>query len=69
MIDRIVNMIVNQLLRRGVNTAINAGIKRASGKGKPAGQMTQADHAQGSTAREAAKRARQAARITRRLGR
>ncbi len=69
MFDRIINMFLNRLMRRGVNTAINHGIKRVAGKGKPAGQMTAAERSQEQTARATVKRARQAARITRRLGR
>jgi hypothetical protein len=60
---RIVNMILNTLLRRAVNTGINKGIKHMSAKGAPKGA---APH---SNAREITKRARQAARITRKMGR
>lgn len=63
--DRIINMIINQIIRRVVNVGINKGVSHFAGKGK----STPADHAQANSARETAKRARQAARITRRLGR
>ncbi|MDZ4134685.1 MAG: hypothetical protein U1D06_03705 [Paracoccaceae bacterium] len=66
---RIITMIVNRLLRRAVNTGVNKGINRMAGKGKPDSQMTPAERSQASKGREMAKRARQAARITRRLGR
>ena len=67
--DRIINMIINQVIRRFVNIGINKGFDHFSGKGKAAGQMTKADHAQANSGRDLAKRARQAAKITRRLGR
>lgn len=61
--DRIINMIINQVIRRVVNIGVNKGIKHlAKGTGP-------ADKAQSAGARDLAKRARQAARITRRLGR
>lgn len=74
----IVNMIMRMITRRGIGMAMNKGSKRASGgKGaKPpatAGQtqagQAQAGRAQSTQARATAKRARQAAAITRRLGR
>jgi hypothetical protein len=56
--DRIISMIINQIIRRFVNAGINKGIHHMS----KAGSKTPADQAQ-------AAGARQAARITRRLGR
>lgn len=67
--DRIINMIINQVIRRFVNIGIDKGFAHFSSKGKPATQMTKADHAQAQSGRDMAKRARQAAKITRRLGR
>jgi hypothetical protein len=64
--DRIINMIINQVIRRFVNIGVNKGIDYAARKGKPAEKLTPA---QSNAARETAKRARQAAKITRRLGR
>lgn len=65
--SRIIQMILNRLLRRAVNTAVDHGIDYAARRGKPADQMTAADHAQAQEARVMAKRARQAAKLTRRL--
>ena len=68
-IDRIITMITNQIMRRVINTGINKGISHFAGKGKPAAKLTQAERAQSADGREMAKRARQAAKLTRRLGR
>jgi hypothetical protein len=65
--DRIINMIINQVIRRFVNIGVNKGISHFAGKGKA--PTTPQDHVQTNAAREATKRARQAAKITRRLGR
>jgi hypothetical protein len=56
-------------MRRTINTGINKGIALAARKGKPASEATPEDRKQAASARQMAKRARQAARITRRLGR
>ena len=66
---RILNMILNRFFRRAVNTGITKGVDYAARRGNPASQTTPADHKQAAQGRELAKRARQAARITRRLGR
>lgn len=67
--NRIINTIINQLVRRFVNIGIGKSINHFAVKGKPSTQMTRAEKAQSKTGREAAKRARQAAKLTRRLGR
>ncbi len=68
-LDRLINMVVNVVMRRLINLGINKGIGMFSKRGKPSGPVvsTEAKHRQ--EARETAKRARQAAKITRRLGR
>jgi hypothetical protein len=63
--DRIISMIINQIIRRFVNAGITKGISHFS-KG---GANTPADQATAQTGRDTLKRARQAQRITRRLGR
>jgi hypothetical protein len=68
-LNRILNMIINTVLRRAVNGAINTGVNHLASKGKKPADMTPAEHAQASSARDLAKRARKAARVTRRLGR
>jgi hypothetical protein len=65
---RIVTMIVNTLLRRAVNAGVNKGISHFA-KGKGDGPATADDKAQAAKGRDMAKRARQAARITRKIGR
>jgi len=67
--DRLLNMILNIFLRRVINTGINKGINHFAGKGKPAAQMTPQEREQAAKGQDLQKRARQAARITRRLGR
>ncbi|QYK43270.1 MAG: hypothetical protein KF887_09340 [Paracoccaceae bacterium] len=64
----VIRMIINRFLRRGVNTAINKGIRHTAAKGKAPKDMTPAERDQAARGRELAKRARQAARVTRRLG-
>lgn len=68
-LNQLLNMAINMVMRRLVNTGITKGIDLAARRGKPKAQMTAEDHNQASAARQTAKRARQAARITRRLGR
>jgi hypothetical protein len=68
-LNRLIQMIVNMFVRKAVNKGINAGIDYASRRGKPAGEMTPEERKQAQDARAIAKRACQAARITRKLGR
>ena len=63
--SRIFQQLFNMFFRR----ALNRGIDHVARKGKPSGQMTPAERKQAKAAREMTKRARQAAKITRRLGR
>lgn len=69
--DRILNMIVNILLRRGINEGINAILRRTRSKpapGTPPAQpQTPEEAAQAAQARQLAARARQAARLGRKL--
>ena len=75
--DRIIRMIMNRLLRRAVDTGVDAVLSRRASKAKPgsgakasaAKDVAPHDRTQAQRAREASKRARQAARLTRRLGR
>ena len=71
-----VNGILNQIARIFVNRAVNWGIRKGtdtlakrSGGTTASGKMTPQARKQVHTSREAIKRGRQAARITRRLGR
>lgn len=65
--DRIIQMFLNKLLSRFMNTAINKGVDYAARRGKAPGQMTDADHEQARQAKDALKRARQAAKLARRI--
>jgi len=67
---RLINMVINQILRRVVNAGINKGMRTMSkGQGATKSPNQPGSPSQAGTARDTAKRARQAARITRRLGR
>lgn len=63
--DRLLNLIVNTLIRRLVNGGISLGLRRF-GRKPPAPDRRGAG-GQGADARATAKRARQAARIARRM--
>ena len=66
--NRILKMLTAVFLRRAVNRSIRKAVGPARGA-KPADGMSPQERAQTRTARQTAKRARQAARITRRMGR
>jgi hypothetical protein len=63
------NRILSMISRIFVRKAVNKGIDYAARRGKDPAQMTPAERKQAGDARALAKRARQAARITRRMGR
>ena len=73
-IERIITMIIRQVSRRFITRGIDAGIDMAS-RGKRARQggsgaseqLTPEEHKHAAAAKDAAKRARQAARLTRRM--
>ncbi|MGO4914954.1 hypothetical protein [Pseudogemmobacter sp. W21_MBD1_M6] len=65
---KLINMIVNIVTRKLINTGVNKGIEVASRRGKTAAAMTPADHTQAKAGKDAAKRARQMARMARRIG-
>ncbi|MDT8855832.1 hypothetical protein RNZ50_12555 [Paracoccaceae bacterium Fryx2] len=70
--SRIISMITNIFVRKAVNIGIRKGVdlvSRGKTAPKPGVKLTSAEALQANKARETAKRARQAARITRRLGR
>lgn len=67
--DRIIQMIINAVLRQLVNRGVKSGIDYATRSGKPASDLTPEDRAQSQDAKALAKRARQAANLARRLGR
>jgi len=63
-LNRIIQMIINQLLRRAVNTGVDVAIKQVSRGSAPANAT---EDAQRREAAQAARRARQAAKLTRKL--
>lgn len=68
--NRIINMIINQLVRRGTNWGITKGIDLATGKGKkPRSEMTPEERELEKKGRATADLARKTAKITRKLGR
>jgi hypothetical protein len=68
-LDRFFNMVVNVVTRRLINSGINKGLNWFSRRGAPGSPVIPADVKHRQQARETARRARQAAKITRRLGR
>ena len=62
-LNQFLRRVVNRLTNRGINKGIDHLSKRGSG-----GKITPASQKQAKDTRNAVKRARQAARITRRLG-
>ena len=66
--ERILQMIINAVIRQLVNRGVKSGIDYASRGGKPASELTQEERAQSVDAKALAKRARQAANLARRLG-
>ena len=67
--DRIIQMIINAVLRQLVNRGVKSGIDYAARGGKPASLMTPDGRAQTQDAKALANRARQAANLARKLGR
>lgn len=64
---RLLNGLLNQFLRRFMNTAINKGIDHFAGGGKPAKEMTPEEREQARQGREMAQRVKQVRKATRRL--
>ena len=67
--DRVIQMIINAVLRQLVNRGVKTGIDFAARGGKPASKQSPAERAQSQDAKALAKRARQAANLARKLGR
>lgn len=66
-LDRLVTMILRRTLLRLVGRGIDAGIDRAVRGAGPREEMTPEDRRRARAAKQTAKRARQAARLVRRL--
>jgi hypothetical protein len=63
----LINMVLRRLFRQVMNRGIAGGIDMAAGKGKPKAEMTHEERQQAAGAKQTAKRARQAARLSRRM--
>jgi len=59
-LERILNMIIRQVMRRFISGGINKGMNMATRRGKAPEDTTVEDQAQAASARDAAKRARKA---------
>lgn len=69
-LDRFLNMVVNVVTRRLINAGINHGLRWFRRRGTTAAPPpVPLEEQQRQAARAAAKRARQAAKLTRRIGR
>lgn len=67
--ERLLMQIMNMFFRKAMNKGINAGINQLARNGKDPKDMTPEDHAQAKQAKDLAQRARQMAKLSRRLGR
>ena len=63
------NRLLRMLIGPVINRLVGKGIDRAAGRGKPPGEMTPQERRQARTGKQTAKRARQAGRLIRRMGR
>lgn len=66
-LNKLIQMVLNIVLRRAVNFGVNKGIDMVAGKGKAAAEMSPEEREAAARTRAAVKRARQAAKITRKL--
>ena len=64
-LNKLIQMVIGLFLKKGVAL----GVDHLARRGKPASEMTAAERAQADSARQTAKRARQAANLARKLGR
>ena len=68
-VGRLLNMIVNMVLRRVIGGAMNAGMRRMGGAQKPRRDMTDAERAGADQAAASQKRMKDLAKISRRFWR
>jgi len=68
-IEQMVNMFVRMVGQRLMSRGIDAGFNMFSSKGKSKDEMTQADRDASAQIKQTGKRAQQAARLGRRIGR
>lgn len=67
--NRIISMIIRLFVRKIMSRGIDAGLDYASGRGKKPEDMTKEERKQAQAGKETAKRARQATKLSRRIGR
>ena len=65
--DKLLQMVMNTVMRRVVNLMVDKGIKHFSAKGKSAADLTSADQAQAKSAKALSHRARDIAKLTRKI--
>ncbi len=63
------NRLLQMLVRTFIKTAVDTGIDHAARKGKPEADMTPAEREEARRARELAARAKEVAKVTRRMWR
>ena len=68
-VGRLLNMVVNMVVRRAIGGAMNAGLRRLGGASKPRSTMTDAERAGADQAAASQKRMKDLAKITRRFWR
>ena len=61
-------MAIRMLLRRLIKTGVNTGIDSVLGKKKPQGDMTPEERRQAQAGKQSSKRAKQAMKASRRIG-
>lgn len=66
-IDRLINMVVRMFMRKAVNKSFDIASDYAARRGKPEAEMTPEELAQAKRGKEMAKKARDVAKISRRL--
>jgi len=67
--NQIVNMIIRMVMNKVINRGVNAGINRALGPKASQGPLTAAQKTESDAARANTKRAKQAMRVARKVGR
>lgn len=66
-IEQLINMILRRATRRLVNRGVDAGIDYAARRGRPDEVLTPEERRNAKAARQAARRAKQGAKIVRRM--
>ena len=66
--NRMINMVINTVMRRLINLGVSKGFDMASGKGPTAEPLTPEQKTQAKAGQEMSKKARQGAKLARRIG-